>query len=160
MAIRIIPYDDTLHKKAFKQLNEQWIREMFSLEDEDNRVLNDPLSTIILPGGAIFIAEEDGKIIGTVGLQKPSDARFDWELIKFAVDKEIQGAGVGRKLIEQAIAFIQEKGARTLWIESNRKCAAAIHLYLNFGFREIPIENPGFARCDIQLLLEFPQKGC
>lgn len=48
-------------------------------------------------------------------------------------------------------------GARRLFLEGNRRCAAAVHLYAQYGFREIPIEHTDYARCDIQMTLTLPE---
>ncbi len=44
--LTIVPFTPEL-ALDFKNINEQWIREMFSLEAKDQKVLNDPQTTII-----------------------------------------------------------------------------------------------------------------
>jgi hypothetical protein len=39
---------------AFRVINEEWISTLFALTDEDRRVLNNPLTQIVAPGGDVL----------------------------------------------------------------------------------------------------------
>ena len=86
----------------------------------------------------------------------PGDA---YEVAKMAVASEAQGRGVGRLLLEAAIAWARERGAGRLYLESNARLTPALHLYASAGFRHLPTEarpvSP-YARADVfmEMLLE------
>jgi ribosomal protein S18 acetylase RimI-like enzyme len=54
------------------------------------------------------------------------------------VAETARGRGAGRILLQFAIAESRRFGAHRLYLESNTKAAAAIHLYEQLGFRHIP----------------------
>ena len=102
------------------------------------------------------MAELGDAIVGSFGMLKsPLFPKYDLDLVKFAVDPSIQGKGIGRLLIEACLAKAKDMGAKKLFIESNRRCGAAVHLYKKHGFVEIPLEKSEYARCDIQLVYTF-----
>lgn len=152
--VKIVDYDDRLHHNAFKELNERWIRELFTLENIDLYELDHPVENIIGRGGFIFIAELDGIPVGSLAMMRSEKPEYDYELVKFAVDPSAQGHHIGSKLIMRCIEKARQTGARRLFLESNRKCAAAVHLYAKYGFREVPTLHSSYARCDIQMELD------
>ena len=48
-----------------------------------------------------------------------------------------RGLGIGRKILEYAIAQAKKLGAERLYLETNRNLANAIHLYESVGFRHV-----------------------
>lgn len=153
--VKIVNYDDKRHHNAFKELNERWIRDLFVVEDADLYEIDHPVENIINKGGYIFMAEYEGKPVGSFAMMKSSNQKYDYELVKFAVDPNIQGKGIGKKLITHCIEKARELGAHHLFLESNRRCEAAVHLYRKHDFREIPIEHTDYARCDIQMEMDL-----
>ena len=79
---------------AFRALNEEWIARHFVLEERDHRQLDNPVAAYIDTGGAILIAELDGRPIGCVALSP--DGTGAWELSKMAVVAELRGHRTGR----------------------------------------------------------------
>ena len=71
-------------------------------------------------------------MIGTRALRKAADGVF--ELTKMAVRPASRGLKAGEYLLEATIARALELGAETLYLLTNRDCAAAIHLYEKNGF--------------------------
>jgi ribosomal protein S18 acetylase RimI-like enzyme len=78
------------------------------------------------------VAVLDGKIVGSIVINGLSDetAQLRW----FLVHPDARGRGLGRQLMEGALAFCREKGYKkvTLWTISELKAAA--HLYRQAGF--------------------------
>jgi GNAT superfamily N-acetyltransferase len=124
---------------AFRTLNEEWIVRYFAIEPKDRESLNDPQGTILDIGGRIFLAVRDGRPIGCCALIALAPGEF--ELAKMAVTESCQGAGVGRRLLDAAIAAARSSGAHRLYLETNRKLAPAIRLYESLGFRHLPPER-------------------
>lgn len=120
----------------FRLLNEAWISRDFVIEPCDQAVLDDPRTHILDPGGQICIAEFDGEIVGCCALIVMEPDRF--ELAKMTVSEKARGHGAGRRLLQFAIDEARRMGASRLYLESNTKAAAAIHLYEQLGFRHLP----------------------
>jgi putative acetyltransferase len=126
------PGDET----AFYRLNEDWISKIFTLEDADRAIISDPRKHILSGGGQICIAEAAGEAIGCCALIVIAPGEF--ELAKMTVSEKIRGGGIGRRLLQFAISVARQMGAHRLYLESNTKAAAAIHLYEQLGFRHLP----------------------
>lgn len=145
-------------EEAFRRLNEEWIRKDFSLEAEDEEVLGDPRQHILAPGGQIFIAEDDGAVVGCCALLALTPGEY--ELAKMTVVESARGRGVGRRLLAFAISVARQMGARRLYLESNRKAEAAVRLYQQLGFRNLPgPEHPSkYARADVFMELRLDKR--
>lgn len=125
-------FDDSL-AADFHDINAQWIAAMFALEPTDRDVLENPRARIIEPGGTILFVEAPGLgIVGTCALQKTGPAHF--ELTKMGVRESARGLKAGEFLLAAMIERAHAMGAETLYLLTNRKCAAAIHLYEKLGF--------------------------
>lgn len=146
-------YDDSL-AAAFHDINAEWIAAMFTLEDHDRDVLENPRARIVGPGGAILFAEHaDLGIIGTCALMPTGPGAF--ELTKMGVLEVARGLKAGEFLLEAAIARAKALGASDLYLLANHICAAAIHLYEKLGFVHDPqvmADHGGeYARCDVAM---------
>jgi DNA-binding MarR family transcriptional regulator/GNAT superfamily N-acetyltransferase len=139
----------------FRTINGQWIEAMYRLEQTDIDVLDHPRERIIDAGGAILFVEAPGLgIVGACALQKTGDHQY--ELTKMGVLESARGLKVGEFLLEAMIAKAKAIGAGRLYLLSNRKSAAAIHLYEKQGFAHdagIMAEfGARYARCDVAML--------
>ena len=154
--VQIVPFDDAQHHEAFRSLNEEWIRDLFGVvEEADYYEFDHPVENIIQKGGYIFIALLRGEPVGTFAMMRCKNPKYDYELVKFAVSPKAQGHGIGRRLIEACIAQARRTGGYRLFLESNYKCAAAVHLYEKYGFRHLKVEHSDYARCDVQMEMEL-----
>jgi putative acetyltransferase len=141
-------------EEPFRRLNEEWISKNFAIEPEDAAILADPHHHILAPGGQICIAEQDGAVIGCCALVAMGPGEY--ELVKMTVSEAARGNGVGRRLLAFAISLARQMGARRLYLESNKRAAAAVHLYEQLGFRHLaePHHVSKFARADV--FMELP----
>lgn len=57
------------------------------------------------------------------------------EITDLAVHRPLRGHGVGRCLVEAAVAWAREQRLRALWVEPGGEMASAIEFYLSLGFR-------------------------
>ena len=118
---------------AFRALNEAWITRWFFLEPEDAVVLNDPENHILGRGGHIVIAALRDEVVGCCALLPlPNHAL---RLARMAVREDLRGMGIGRLLLESAIARARTLRALTIRLETSTKLPGAIHLYRSAGFR-------------------------
>ena len=138
---------------AFRLLNEEWISRDFAVDERDRRQFDDPVATYVDPGGAILIADLGGRAIGCVAIV-PRDGQA-WELSKMAVSPDSRGRGVGRKLLEAAISHARGSGARSIFLGSSTKLAAAVGLYEAFGFRHVPRETLLLESTRIDVFMEL-----
>lgn len=142
----------------FRRLNEEWIIRYFALEPKDEEALADPQRTILDRGGRIFLAVRQGEAVGCCALLRTGPGEF--ELAKMAVTESFQGAGIGRRLLEKAIAEARALGVTRLHLETNRKMAPAVRLYESLGFRHIPAERivpSDYARSDVSMELQLEE---
>lgn len=138
---RVVPAEGlTLHDysddlaPAFAAINAEWIEAMFVLEENDRKILSDPRGTIVDKGGVILFVEAAGLgIVGTCALMKAADGVF--ELTKMGVSERARGRKAGEYLLAATLARAAEMDIETLYLLTNSKCAAAIHLYEKLGFR-------------------------
>jgi GNAT superfamily N-acetyltransferase len=132
----LAPGDDVT---AFRTLNEEWITRYFTLEAKDREILNNPVHSILLKGGHIFVAYAGAEAVGCVALIPMQDGVY--ELSKMAVSPSLRGRGLGRRLLQHAIAQARSIGARSLFLGSNTQLKDAVHLYESVGFRHVKPES-------------------
>ena len=152
-AIAIVPFEAT-HKQAFRDLNEEWISQYFTMEESDYKALDHPYEYIIDKGGYIFTAVMEEEPIGFCALIKMEDEEFQFELAKMAVSPKAQGKGIGYKLGEAVIRKAKEVGAKKVYLESNTKLKPALSLYKKLGFEDIPNRHSPYERCNVQMGIE------
>ena len=143
----------------FHDINAEWIEAMFRLEDTDQEVLANPRERIVDPGGLILFVEARGLgIVGTCALQKTGAGAY--ELTKMGVRESARGMKAGEFLLAAVIERAVALGAEPLYLLTNRRCAAAIHLYEKLGFRhdaEIMARyGARYARCDVAMRYHAP----
>jgi putative acetyltransferase len=124
---------------AFCELNEDWITKNFKIETQDRKALDDAEGYILRQGGHIFMAVVDGVAVGCCALLLMRPGVF--EVGKMTVAEAYRGMGIGRKMLEYTIVQGKALGAESLYLETNTKLTAAIHLYEAAGFRHLPPER-------------------
>ena len=134
--IQIVAYQDR-HADAFAKLNREWLDRFGLYEEADGKHLYSPLEFILDPGGKIFIAEKQGRVLGTCALIPVSGAVF--EIAKLVVSRESRGEGLGRRLAQHVLAFARKQGAARVVLMSNHQLKPALKLYASLGFKNKPI---------------------
>ncbi len=127
-----------IFENEFRQLNEDWISTYFVLEESDKQVLENPQQYILDKGGNVFIALENGQVIGCCALL--AHDVFTCELAKMAVTPAAQGKGVGFLLGSALVERARERGFKRIILEGNTQMEASISLYRKLGFQEVPFE--------------------
>ncbi len=156
LAIR--EYSDEL-AADFHDINAEWITDMFRLEATDVDVLRNPRERIIDAGGTILFVEAKGLgIVGACALQKTGAGSF--ELTKMGVRGSARGLKAGEFLLAAIIERARSLDAGLLYLLSNKKCAAAVHLYEKAGFLHDPDIMARFGaryeRCDVAMRYPLP----
>ena len=139
---------------CFRDINVEWIEAMFALEDADRAVLDNPQGAILDKGGVILFVESPGLgIVGTCALKPDSSGGL--ELTKMGVREAARGQKAGEFLLQAAIDRAGQLDATELYLLTNRKCEAAIHLYEKLGFvhdRSVMERHGGsYCRCDVAM---------
>lgn len=152
-ALGLREFDDAL-AADFHAINAEWIAAMFTLEPTDRDVLEKPRERILEPGGAILFVEAEGLgIVGTCALQKTGPGAF--ELTKMGVRENARGLKAGEFLLAGMLERARALGAEKLYLLTNHKCAAAIHLYEKLGFAHdadiMRDHGSRYQRCDVAM---------
>ena len=144
--MKVVPYS-TKFKNIFVEMNLKWISEMFTVEAEDIFILEN-VEKLIDKGAEIFFTLDDEENVLSCCMLEPHDGG-DWEIAKFASTGKVKGAG--SLCLQACIDSAKQKGIKKLLIVSNKKCAAAVHLYRKFNFTEVPVNKKifPFERADI-----------
>ncbi|MCW4460117.1 bifunctional helix-turn-helix transcriptional regulator/GNAT family N-acetyltransferase [Sphingomonas sp. BT-65] len=158
--LTIREYSDDL-APHFHDINAEWINAMFRLESIDREVLENPRAKIIEPGGVILFVEAKGLgIVGTCALLKTGANSY--ELTKMGVRESARGLKAGEFLLSAVIDRAMSLNADPLYLLTNAKCAAAIHLYEKLGFQhdaEIMARYGAlYARCNVAMRYR-PDRG-
>ena len=106
------------------------VLELFHADDEE-----DVAGKYSDPEQKIFIARWDGEPAGCVGLERHGDDAM--ELHKFFVDAKFRGKGVGKALMEAALAEARKSGRKTIVLHTTVYMKNAVAIY----------EAAGFERC-------------
>jgi GNAT superfamily N-acetyltransferase len=102
-----------------------------------------PLAEFVLaasPRQRLWLAERGGDLVGCVAIVEASaeEAQLRW----FLVDPSARGAGLGKALLGEAIAFARAAAYRSVMLWTVSSLAAAASLYRSAGFRLVE-EIPG-----------------
>lgn len=94
--------------------------------------------------GNCFVAESQKKILGVYVLlpTRPETA----ELVNVAVEENLHGRGIGKKLVLHAVESARESGFRTLEVGTGNSSVGQLALYQKCGFRIVGVDLDFFVR--------------
>jgi predicted GNAT family acetyltransferase len=101
------------------------------------------------------MASAGAEAVGCVALVPIQDGVY--ELSKLAVSPHLRGRGLGRRLLQHAIAHAKRVGVKSLFLGSNTRLKDAVHLYESVGFRHVKPETlppMPYSRADV--FMEMP----
>ena len=88
------------------------------------------------PDAAVYVAEDDGQVVGRLSLARdPHSASHHVADLGLMVAASHRGRGIGRVLLEQAVAWARDAGVRKIELHVFPWNDPAIRLYERFGFR-------------------------
>lgn len=144
---RATPRDgDTVRRFVFDTLRAYGVEP--DPDDHDKDVMTFGEET---PGVDAFVAEVDGVAVGSVMIAAREDGT-GW-LSKFFLDGAYRGRGIGRALLEHAVAASRERGYTRLGLDTRTYFKEAIHLYESTGWL-LSDEQPN-APCDALYYLDL-----
>lgn len=106
------------------------------------------------PEGCILLAFYDGKLAGCVALRKFEKSIC--EMKRLYIRPEYRGKGIGKTLSKEVINQAQEKGYKSMRLDTLPFMKEAITLYISLGFREIkpyrynPFEDARFFELNLE----------
>ncbi|GGB77542.1 bifunctional helix-turn-helix transcriptional regulator/GNAT family N-acetyltransferase [Henriciella pelagia] len=155
--LSIVEYDSSL-ASTFAEISREWVEEMFKLEPHDIEVLENPEQHIIQPGGTIlFVQAPDLGIVGCGALMPVEGASY--ELTKMGVRKSARGRKAGEFLLDHLLQRAGSLPIEELFLLTNSKCQAAIHLYEKAGFIHdadiLGRFGPMYARADVAMSFDL-----
>ncbi|MEV0800783.1 GNAT family N-acetyltransferase [Kribbella sp. NPDC050281] len=111
------------------------LRPLFREADDSEQQLDAYLDL-----GAVFVAEDDGEIIGHLQLITGDDV----ELKSMAVAECRRGTGVGRALVRAALEHCRQNAAKCLLVATAAADIGNLRFYQRQGFRMLRIERDAF----------------
>lgn len=120
--------------------------------DETTDHLSDLFS---VKGSTYFIAEEDGVILGGVGIYPTEGLPEDTcELVKMYLVPSARNKGLGGLLISKSLEYAKEAGYKQVYLESMPELQKALSVYEKFGFEYLtgPMGNSGHFGCSRWML--------
>lgn len=146
--MKIIPYDKK-YRQDFIDLNTKWIEEIFGVVEEHDRETFENIDSLI-DGGAMIYFSVSGDTVLACCMAAPAGGG-DWEICKLASNPERDHKGCGSAVFLACCKWAEEHGAKRLFIVSSTKLKPALHIYEKYGFREVKLDDYGYARGDIAL---------
>jgi len=110
-------------------------------------------------GSTYFIALENGKVIGGVGIFPTNGLPEDTvELVKMYLAPQSRGKGLGKMLMKKCIALAKEMGYKKIYLESMPELKDAVSAYQKLGFQLLggPVGSTGHFSCTIWMIYEIP----
>ena len=106
-----------------------------------------------IDAGALFVARQDGRIVGTVALaaQPPAYAAHFWEtfpatayyLEAFATARDRAGEGIGGALLAWAEAYARQRGKATIWLDCWADSRDLVAYYQRAGYTPVDTFSVG-----------------
>jgi DNA-binding MarR family transcriptional regulator/N-acetylglutamate synthase-like GNAT family acetyltransferase len=142
--IRLIAYEPA-YQQAFYALNKEWIEAYFgALEPADEQTLQHPQEQILSKGGMVFLALHQQQLVGTVAVQPGQSGTFI--LSKLSTARGYRRRGIGKLLLEKAIAFAVSRAADSMILYTSPVLVDSINFYMKRGFSLVSIPAEEKAR--------------
>ena len=111
------------------------------------------LDEMASPFGSPTLAElPDGTVAGYLCLRQILD---EAEILDVAVRATLRGRGIGRLLVQEALAAVREKGGTVVSLEVRVGNHDAVALYRRLGFREIGRRKGYYDNGEDAILMEY-----
>jgi GNAT superfamily N-acetyltransferase len=114
------------------------LRSMFALAEDSEQQLASYLDL-----GRVLVARQDGVVVGHLQLI-PTDDPATVELKSMAVVDDLQGQGVGRALIDEAVRRSAAEGKTRMTVSTAAADVGALRFYQRCGFRMVAVERDAF----------------
>ncbi|MFU8864581.1 MAG: GNAT family N-acetyltransferase [Rhodobacterales bacterium] len=99
--------------------------------DKMKAVMSDPAQYVLVSENTQGI---DGFIRVSFGSTAPVEGCSDTEISTFYVQPRHHGKGIGKRLLDAALAHCRQQGVTSVWLSTNAENTPAIGFYLGQGF--------------------------
>lgn len=130
------PEDAETVRRLFRRYAE-WLAVDLCFQDFETELAGLPGFYAGPQGGVWLLRDPQGTALGCVGL-RPLDGTDACEMKRLWIEAPARGGGWGRRLSEAAIAHARDRGYRRLVLDTLERLTAAVSLYRDLGFRDIP----------------------
>lgn len=117
-----------------------------------------PLADFVLSGaGRLWIAEEGARIVGCIAVVDADNGQG--QIRWFLLAPEARGTGLGRQLLDAALAYCRERGVQHIFLWSFADLHAALKLYERAGFKITERKTAlvwGAERTEVRMELDLP----
>jgi ribosomal protein S18 acetylase RimI-like enzyme len=114
------------------------LRASFELAEDSAEQLDSYLDL-----GRVLVARRDGRVVGHLQLIDADDARTV-EIKSLAVAEDLQGQGLGRRLVEAAVAEAAAGSATCVVVSTATADVGVLRFYQRAGFRFLRVERDAF----------------
>jgi len=143
----IVPFEPA-HADGFRSLVADTLRE-FGFEEDPH--FDGDLDDPAVAYEALWIAEDDGKVVGSVALRDLGDGAV--ELKRMYLRPDQRGRGLGKQLLALALDWAREHGMSAIRLDTSERMETAQRLYEAHGFRRVTGSAPRQGQC--RLLYEL-----
>jgi ribosomal protein S18 acetylase RimI-like enzyme len=133
-----------------------WMQDMEILKEVLLDFKNNPTTNY-----TVFTEKEDTKMLGFVIFGRSPMTKYSWDIYWLVVDKEVQGKGIGKKLLQRVESHVLEKDAKAVFrVETSSKIeyGVARNFYLKQKFAECG-RIPGFYSDGDDLVILYKKIG-
>jgi GNAT superfamily N-acetyltransferase len=93
-----------------------------------------PLADFMLTGaGRLWVAEDNESVVGSIAVVDAAEG--EGQLRWFLLAPKARGSGLGKRLLETALAYCRERSMRHVFLWSFSELDAALKLYERAGFK-------------------------
>jgi ribosomal protein S18 acetylase RimI-like enzyme len=86
----------------------------------------------------MWIAEHQGKIIGTIALKNTDD---EAQLRYFLLDPAYRGIGLGKKMMDLYMEFTRKCGYKSSFLLTEKNLEAASNIYQRYGYKHVSTQE-------------------
>ena len=99
-----------------------------------------------------LVAKIENQIVGFAGIKSVLD---EADIMNIVTKKDKRNLGIGSALLEKLLNDAKAKEIKKITLEVNESNISAIHLYKNFGFKEISIRENYYNKTDNALIMQL-----
>lgn len=144
--MKVIPFVEK-YRQDFIDINTNWIVSNFGALEEHDIESFKSIDEQMRAGAMIFFAVENDTVLAAC-MAAPMEGGT-WEICKLGANKNVPHKGAGSAVFETSMKWALSHGAERLFIVTNTKLKAALHIYEKYGFKEVKLTDYGYARGDI-----------
>lgn len=133
--MEIVTYEPK-YREDFIRLNTEWLTRFYWVESFDQYAM-EHVDELIAQGAMAFFALDDREEVLATCMAMPLE-EDTWEICKLAAKNQYTGTGAGSAVLQAAMTYAENHGAKKEVLISCSGLKQAIYLYKKFGFYEVP----------------------